>query len=74
TETLSENLYLTTHREMVEHIGENGSQSIGWDSEAGPNLSVLDVQAMASEVHIQAYHLVAQGGFVLRTQAIFEHK
>ena len=74
TETLSENLYLTTHREMVEHIRENGSQSIGWDTDAGPNLSILDVQAMASEVHIQAYHLVAHGGFVLRTQTIFEHK
>lgn len=73
TESLSENLYLTTHREMVEHIRENASQSLGWDTEAGPNLSVLDVQAMAQEVHIQAYHLVAQGGFVLRTQTIFEH-
>ncbi len=74
TESLSENLYLTTHREMVEHVRENGSLHFAWDSDGGPNLSLLDVQTMSSEVHIQAYHLVAQGGFVLRTQTIFEHK
>lgn len=74
TETLSENLYLATHREMTEHARESGSLALAWDSEAGPNLSIIDVQTMAREVHIQAYHLVAQGGFVLRTQTIFEHR
>ena len=73
TETLTENLYLSTHREMIEHVRENESQSFGWDSDAGPNLSVVDVQPLHHEVHIQAYHLIAQGGFVLRTQSIFEH-
>ena len=72
TETLSENLYLSTHREMLDHAEENESQAFGWDCEAGPNLSVVDVQALHHEVHIQAYHLIAQGGFVLRTQSIFE--
>ncbi|GAB5495972.1 MAG: hypothetical protein Phyf2KO_10520 [Phycisphaerales bacterium] len=74
TEMLSENLYLSTYREMKDHIRENESQTFSWDSEAGPNLSVLDVQAMHNEVHIQAYHLVAQGGFVLRTASIFEYQ
>ena len=73
TENLTENLYLATHREMLEHVRENESQVFGWDSEYGPNLSVLDVQPLHNEVHIQAYHLIAHGGFVLRTQSIFEH-
>lgn len=73
TETLTENLYLATHREMLEHVRENESQSFSWESDFGQNLSVVDVQPLHHEVHIQAYHLIAQGGFVLRTQSIFEH-
>jgi len=72
TEVLSEKLYLSTHREMTEHVRENESQTFAWDCDSGPNLSILDVQAFHSEVHIQSFHLVASGGFVLRTQTIFE--
>ena len=72
TEVLSENLYLATHREMTEHVQENDSQFFAWDSDSGPNLTILDVEPRRSEVHIESYHLVASGGFVLRTQTIFE--
>lgn len=74
TETLSENLYLSTFREMQDHVAQNDSQVFRWDSEFGPNMSLLDVQALHDEVYIQAYHLVAQGGFVLRTASMFERK
>ncbi len=74
TETLSENLYAATLREMREHIAEAESDSFGWTSEAGENLSLLDVQTFRDQVHVQAYHLIAAGGFVLRSQSLFEYK
>ena len=33
---------------------------------------MLDMQRYHREVHVQSYHLVAQGGIVVRTQTIFE--
>ena len=74
TETLSENLYAATMREMREHAAQNESDSFAWTSDAGENLSLLDVQTYRDQVHVQAYHLVAAGGFVLRSQSLFEHK
>lgn len=38
------------------------------------NLSMLDIQRLGREIHVQAYHLIAQSGWVLRTQTIFEHR
>lgn len=72
TETLSENLYRSTLREMEQHAAENESMVCRWETSRGVNLSVLDVQPMNREMHFQAYHLIAEGGFVLRTQSIFE--
>lgn len=73
TESLSENLYRSTLREMEEHANENESIAHRWTTEAGANMSIVDVQLMSKEVHIQAYHMIADGGFVLRTQSLFEH-
>ncbi|MGP1271947.1 MAG: hypothetical protein ACTS22_01295 [Phycisphaerales bacterium] len=72
TETLSENLYAATFREMLEHAEQNGCQRFEWETESGRNLSVLDVQTYRGEAHAQGYHLIASGGFVLRTQTLFE--
>lgn len=72
TETLSENLYLSTHRELVEFGREAGAMSLSWKDSHGPCLSLLDVQRHQREVHFQGYHLIANGGIVLRTQSIFE--
>ena len=72
TESLSENLYLSTFREMRKHAVDNESLSHEWEDTAGPNLSVLDSQRINNEVHVQSYHLIASAGFVLRTQSIFE--
>lgn len=72
TETLTENLYAATFREMLEHAEAGACQRFEWDSESGRNLSLLDIQAYRNEIHAQSYHLIARGGFVLRTQTLFE--
>lgn len=74
TESLTENLYLSTYREMVDFARETGSLSYSWDTEAGHNLSLLDAQKYRREYHVQSYHLLANAGTVLRTQSIFEVK
>ncbi|CAN5740635.1 hypothetical protein BH11PLA1_BH11PLA1_19980 [soil metagenome] len=41
---------------------------------AGKNMTVIDIQRSNKDVNIQCFHLIAQGGFVLRTATIFEHE
>ncbi|MCC6681181.1 MAG: DUF2617 family protein [Phycisphaeraceae bacterium] len=73
TETLSDNLYQATLREMQNFARETGSMSYQWADEAQvPCLSVLDAQKFRREFHIQSYHLYGGSGVVLRTQSIFE--
>jgi hypothetical protein len=72
TESLTENLYQATLREMEEFANETGSLAHRWDGDQGPNLSVLDAQKYKREYHVQSYHLIAANGTVLRTQSIFE--
>lgn len=72
TETLSENLYLATHDELAGFAREVDGVSHAWSDEAGPCLSMLDIQRMNREIHVQAYHLIAREGAVIRTQTIFE--
>jgi hypothetical protein len=73
TETLSDSLFAATMDEMAEHARINRSLSHTWDDEAGRCLSLIDIQHMAQQVHVQSYHLVASASLVLRTQSIFEH-
>ncbi|MEM7576333.1 MAG: hypothetical protein AAF328_02560 [Planctomycetota bacterium] len=73
TETLTDNLYQSTYREMVDFARETGSHTLSYnDPDAGPCLSLIDSQKYRREYHIQAYHLHAGTGLVLRTQSIFE--
>ena len=75
TETLPENLYNATYRELVEFAEEQNAASHLWeDEEGGLCASIVDVQRFRREVHAQTYHLLAADGLVLRTQSIFEHK
>jgi hypothetical protein len=75
TETLSENLYNATYMEMLDFARETEAMVHRWnDGDGGRCMSLVEIQRFAREVHIQAYHLIAQGGFVLRTQSIFEHR
>ena len=73
TETLSENLYLATYAEMDQHARDQRALTHRWTTDAGHSLTMLDIQKYAKEVHVQAYHLLAPGGVVIRTQTIFEH-
>ena len=72
TETLSDHLYQGTYREMLEH----GRMSEGllkvWEEGGPPNLSLIEHQRYADEVHIQGYHLRSDCLMVLRTQSIFQ--
>lgn len=73
TENLSDNLYLATHQEMKDFAAETGAMTHAWeDADGGKNLSLIDIQRYRGEIHAQGYHLLAAGGFVLRTQSIFE--
>ena len=73
TESLTDNLYTTTYREMMEFAEENEALFHDWSDEAGANgLSVLDVQKFKKEFHVQSYHLISSCNMVLRTQSIFE--
>lgn len=75
TETLPENLYGATYRELVGFGKERDALIHLWtDGEGGKCASILDIQRFRREIHAQSYHLIAQGGVVLRTQSIFEHK
>ncbi len=73
TETLSDHLYLSTYNELFEH-GRNGDglMSVWTDEQGKPNLSLIDLQRYADEVHIQSYHLRSDCGLVLRSQSIFQ--
>lgn len=74
TETLPDSLYAATFAELTAFAKENDALVHTWsDDDGGKCASILDVQRFRREVHAQAYHLMAQGGLVLRTQSIFEH-
>lgn len=73
TETLTDNLYMATYREMKDFVAESGALTHEWTDEKGnPCLSLLDAQKYRREYHVQSYHLVGATGLVLRTQSIFE--
>ena len=73
TETLSEHLFVSTYKEMMEHARESDAIMSAWTDECGrPNLSLLDTQRYRNEVHVQGYHLRSSCGLVLRTQSLFE--
>lgn len=73
TETLSENLYVSTFDEMMEYARTTDSLTHRWTDDVGECLTLIDTQRYNREIHAQAYHLIAQGGIVIRTQTIFEH-
>jgi hypothetical protein len=73
TETLTDNLYAATLREMRDFAAETSALSHEWKNPEGSScLSILDYQKYKREFHIQSYHLLGGSGLVLRTQSIFE--
>lgn len=74
TETLPDTLYSATYAELTQFGKEGGALMHLWrDEDGGKCASILDIQRYRREVHAQAYHLIASGGIVLRSQSIFEH-
>jgi hypothetical protein len=73
TETLSENLYESTYKEMLVLAQETDAIMHTWTEAEGQGMSMIELQRYAKEVHAQAYHLSPSTGLVLRTQTIFEH-
>lgn len=75
TETLPENLYNATYRELVEFAESRDAARYLWTNDHGARCaSIVDIQRLRREIHAQTYHLLATDGLVLRTQSIFEHK
>jgi len=73
TESLTDNLFMATLREMRDFAEEAEAICHEWkDNDGNVNLSLLDVQKYKKEFHLQSYHLVGASGLVLRTQSIFE--
>lgn len=73
TETLTDHLYLGTFEELLEHGEMCDGISTSWEDGAGRRyLSMLETQRYRDEIHLQAYHLHAEGGLVLRSQSIFQ--
>lgn len=72
TETLSENLFESTYEEISALEQESKAVAVRWNDDAGRCLSLVDVQEMTDQVHAQCYHLLANGGIVIRTQTLFE--
>ena len=75
TETLAENLYTSTMRELEDTAREPTAVTHRWtDGEGVPCMSILDAQKYRKEYHVQSYHLLGGSGTILRTQSIFEIK
>jgi hypothetical protein len=73
TESLSDHLYLGSYREMLEHADRTDGLLLDIPAKGGlPSLSLIEFQRYADQIHTQSYHLVGDGGLVLRTQSILQ--
>jgi hypothetical protein len=73
TESLTDNLYHATYREMRDFALQVEAQVYEWtDPDGSQCMSILDTQKFKKQFHIQSYHLLGASGMVLRTQSIFE--
>ena len=72
TEQLADNLFADVHREMLDLAKEENPVMHHWSDETGRCLSMVSIQRQQKQIHAQAYHLIATGSLVIRTQSIFE--
>jgi len=73
TESLTDNLFMATFREMRDFATESQALMHEWkDADGSLNMALLDAQKYKREFHLQSYHLIGATGLVLRTQSIFE--
>jgi|CXWL01.1.fsa_nt_gi hypothetical protein len=74
TETLSDNVYAEVFDEIHDLARLSNALIHAWNDDSGRCMSVVDLQRQPKEVHVQAYHLIANQGLVVRTQSLFEHR
>lgn len=72
TESLSENLYIATYQELLDDARHQNGLIHEWEDESGRCLSAITFESRKREVHSHAFHLMAGGGVVVRSQTIFE--
>jgi hypothetical protein len=72
TEQLTPHIYNETLEELDQHARDSDALTHRYKDQTGPCLSMVVNQQHAQEIHIQAYHLIANENLVLRTQSIFE--
>ncbi len=72
TEQLADNLFADVYREMLDLAKEEAPLMHHWNDDSGKCLSMVSIQRQQRQVHAQAYHLIATGSLVIRTQSIFE--
>jgi hypothetical protein len=72
TETLAQNLFRSTLEEAVKFAEQESGIVCRWDDASGPCASVLEIQSEVDQIHLQAYHMIASQGLVVRTQSLFE--
>ncbi len=79
TEQLAESLYRASYQELtaesVEASKSKDRESVmhTWtDEDGGKCASIMIVERLRNYVHADAYHLIANGGVVLRSQTLFE--
>lgn len=71
SETLSDALFLATYEELAAHGRSLQALMHESEDESGRSMSIVDLQRHGDEVHIEAYHLLAGSGMVVRTQSMF---
>ncbi|MFO0831235.1 MAG: DUF2617 family protein [Phycisphaerales bacterium] len=72
TETLSESLYSEDYDVMLAEGRALNALIHAYEDDAGRCLSMVAMQRLHNEVHVQSCHMIAGAGLVLKTQSIFE--
>jgi hypothetical protein len=73
TEQLPESLYRATYQELTKYGQDSKGMIHTWtDEDGGKCASILVVERIRKEINAEAYHLMAGGGVVLRSQTLFE--
>jgi hypothetical protein len=70
-ERLDEQAYAATYRDLKAHGEERSATVVTWSVHGWESASIVLVEALRSEVRVEAYHLLGSKGLVVRTQTNF---
>ncbi len=71
-EQLDSHAFWAVLGEIADFALENDAFVVRWGAGAARSMSVLDVQGLMNEVHVQGYHFDASSHVIIRSQSIFE--